>query len=186
MVKISHWIHQISTGRVAFAALVLFLLFVILVLPGQASKAAGETKSAGSPDMSFFYSQDDLYRMAEAYGENGREAYIEARFTFDLVWPIVYMIFLCTNLSWIYRRAFAPTSQWQRLNLVPIFALLFDYLENISTSLVMGQYPNQIPLVAALAPVFTIGKWILVGGSFILLYIGTCLAAWRWIKRKNV
>ena len=104
--RISDWLRRISTGWVALAALLIFLLFSALVLPQQATKAEKETGSPDSPDMSFFYSPSDLYEMAEAYGEQGRKAYVEARFTFDLIWPLVYTLFLATAISWVFGRAF--------------------------------------------------------------------------------
>jgi len=61
-------------------------------------------------------------------------------------------------------------------NLVPILGMIFDYLENSSTSLVMLRYPARTPLVDFLAPLFTAIKWVFVGGSFVLLLIG--MAAW--------
>ncbi len=183
--KISDWIRSISNGWVALSTLLIFLLFTALVLPAQSSRTKLETNAAGSPDMSFFYTGADLYKMAEAYGEAGRDAYIRARFTFDLIWPVVYTIFLTTAISWVYRKAFEPDSLWQRMNLLPVFAALFDYLENISTSLVMMQFPNQLPLVAMLAPVFTLGKWILIGSSFILLIVGVVFGVWRWLKKDQ-
>ena len=140
---------------------------------------------AGSPDTSLFYSTADLSRMAEAYGEQGRQAYIHARFTFDLLWPLVYTAFLCTSLSWLNRRAFPADSPWQRMNLVPLAAMLLDLLENISTSLVMAQYPAPLPLAAALAPIFTLAKWILVMGSFVLLIISAGAALWRWLRKNH-
>jgi hypothetical protein len=182
LTRLSDWIHRISKGWVALTALVVFLLFTALVLPDQSSKASTEVKAAGSPDMSFFYTTSDLDRMADAYGQAGREAYIRARFTFDLIWPVVYTVFLCTTISWVYRKAFALGSLWQRMNLVPVFAILFDYLENITTSLVMLQFPNRLPLVATLAPVFTMGKWILVTASIVLLSVGAVVAVWRWLS----
>jgi len=181
--KISDWIHHVSKGWVALSATVIFLLFTALVLPAQSSKVESGESSVGSPDLSFFYSADDLYQMAEAYGPQGREAYIRARFTFDLIWPLVYMLFLCTGISWVYRKAFSPDSFWQRMNLVPVLAALFDYLENIATSLVMQQYPAQLPIVAGLAPIFTMAKWMLVGGSFVLLIVGVVVGGWRWLKK---
>jgi hypothetical protein len=181
--KISDWIRTISNGWVALSTLLIFLLFTALVLPAQSSRAKMETNTAGSPDMSFFYTAADLYKMADAYGEAGRVAYIRARFTFDLIWPVVYTIFLTTAISWVFRKAFEPYSLWQRMNLVPLFAALFDYLENISTSLVMQQFPNRIPLVAMLASIFTMGKWILIGSSFILLIVGVVVGVWQWLKK---
>ena len=182
---ISDWLCRVATGRVALAALLIFLLFSALVLPQQATQAERETGSADSPDTSFFYSASDLYRMAESYGEQGRQAYVRARFTFDLVWPLVYTLFLATAISWVSGRAFAPDSRWQRANLAPLLGALFDYLENLSTSLVMLRYPDRTPVVDALAPVFTALKWSVLGASFLLLCGGIVVAVWRWRKQKS-
>jgi hypothetical protein len=182
--RISDWLSRISTGWVALAALLIFLLFTALVLPQQATKAELETGSADSPDTSFFYTPGELYRIAEAYGEQGRQAYIRARFTFDLIWPLVYTLFLVTAISWVFGRAFAPDSRWQRTNLAPLLGALFDYLENVSTSLVMGRYPAQTPVVDLLAPLFTALKWGLLGVSFLLLLVGVVVAIGRWIRRR--
>ena len=184
MVKqISDWLRRVSTGWVALAALIIFLLFTALVLPQQAAKSEQETGSAVSPDTSFFYSPADLYKIAESYGEEGREAYIRARFTFDLVWPLVYTLFLVTAISWVFGKAFAPESRWQRANLAPLLGALFDYLENLSTSLVMLRYPAQTPVVDLLAPLFTALKWGSLGLSFVLLCGGIVVAIWRWTKK---
>ena len=174
--RISDWLRRVSTGWVALAALVIFLLFTALVLPQQATRAEQETGSADSPDTSFFYTPRELYRIAEAYGEQGRQAYIRARFTFDLIWPLVYTLFLVTAISWVSGRGFAPDSRWQRTNLALLLGALFDYLENVSTSLVMGRYPAQTPVVDLLAPVFTALKWGFLGASFLLLIAGIVVA----------
>jgi cellulose synthase/poly-beta-1,6-N-acetylglucosamine synthase-like glycosyltransferase len=120
--------------------------------------------------------------MAEAYGVGGREAYIKARFTFDLIWPVVYTFFLTVSISWLFSRAFDPDSFWRRLNLVPVFAMAFDYLENISSSLIMLRYPQETPVVVTLAPIFTMLKWILISGSIILLLLGVIFGIWQWIR----
>jgi hypothetical protein len=180
--KASVWIQHVSKGWVAFSALVIFLLFTAIVLPKGSSQAALETNASGSPDLSLFYSVDELYQMADAYGETGRDAYIRARFTFDLIWPLVYTLFLATAISWLYQKAFTPESLIQRVNLMPVLAGLFDYLENISTSLVMMQFPDRIPLVALLASLFTLVKWILIGSSFVLLMVGAGVGIVRYIK----
>ena len=184
--RISDWLHRVSTGWVALSMLLFFLLFSALVLPQQATKAEQETGSSDSPDMSLFYSPGDLYRIAESYGEQGRQAYVRARFTFDLVWPLVYTLFLATSISWVFGRTFAPDSPWQRANLAPLLGALFDYLENLSTSLVMLRYPDQTGVVDLLAPVFTALKWGLLAASFFLLFGGIVLAVWRWTTHSAV
>jgi hypothetical protein len=182
---ISDWLYRITTGWVALSALVVFVLFAALVLPGQADTAGAEAGDAGSPDLSLWYAPADLYRMAEAYGEQGRRAYIRARFTFDVVWPMVYTVFLGTAITWLYARATDPGSLWRRANLAPLLGALLDYLENLSTSLVMARYPDRTPVVDVLAALFTTAKWVLVGGSFLLLLIGIGAAIWRRRPRNE-
>jgi len=183
--RLSDWIHRASNGRVALSTLVIFLLFNALVLPGQASRAEADTENAGSPDTSFYYTAEDLYEMAGAYGEEGRRAYVKARFTFDLIWPLVYTMFLCAGISWVTRRAFGTDSPWQRGNLAPVLGALFDYLENVSTSLVMIRYPSRTTGVDGLAAVFTMVKWVFVSGSFVLLLAGVMVGVWRWVRVRS-
>lgn len=174
--KLSIWLHSISQGWLVIIALVVNILFAVLVLPGQSAQAEVVSQGAGTPDLSFYYSADELYEMAKAYGEEGRAAYIHARFTFDLFWPIVYTLFLATSLSWLFSSGFSSKSRWQSINLVPVVGMMFDYLENISTSLVMARYPVRTHVIDILAPLFTAIKWVFVGGSFVLLLAG--LGVW--------
>lgn len=183
--QLSAWLYRRSTGWVVLAATALFVLFLGLVLPSQAASARQNTGVDEAPDSSLVYSSADLYRMAELYGAEGRAAYIRARFTFDVIWPLVYTSFLSTALSWVYGRAFAPGSPWRYANLSPILGALFDYGENLSTSLVMARYPARTPVVDLLAPVLTFVKWLFVNGSFLLLAVGVLVGLWRWLVRRR-
>jgi hypothetical protein len=181
----SDWIHRVSTGWVALTALVIFALFAAFVLPGQAANAGADGSDVGSPDLSFYYTAQDLYRMAEAYGEQGRQDYVRVRFTFDLIWPLVYTVFLATGTSWVYRRAFAAEALWQRANIVPVLGALLDFLENVSTSVVMIRYPSPTAIVDMLAPVLTMVKWVLVSTSFVLLVVGVVAGIFRWMRARG-
>jgi hypothetical protein len=183
--RLSDWLRKASVGWVALLALLIFVLFTALVLPRQAAKAEQETGSSDSPDMSLFYAPDDLYQIAESYGERGRQAYIRARFTFDLVWPLVYTLFLATAISWVFGRAFAPNSRWQRANLAPLLGAIFDYLENLSTSLVMLRYPIRTAVMDLLAPMFTGLKWGFLAASFLLLLGGIVFLVWSRMRRRH-
>ena len=183
--RFSIWIYRVSTGRVAISCFVLFLLFSLLVLPGQTQGANAYSEGVGSPDLSFFYTAQNLYDMAEAYGEAGRQSYIQARFTFDLIWPIMYALFLTTSISWLFIRGISPYSWFRITNIVPILGMVFDYLENISTSIVMGRYPNQTAGLDSLASIFTLLKWVFIAGSLVLLVSGAVLAIARWVNRRG-
>ena len=173
--KLSSLLTRISTPLVAAAGAALFLLFMVLVLPGQAEASRQEVGDAPSPDTSLTYSPGELYQMAEGYGEQGRRAYIRTRFTFDLIFPLVYGFFLVTAISWASRHFFPSRPALGLTNLIPLAGVLFDYLENISTSLVMGAFPSRLPAVPILAPAFTLLKWLWLGLSFLVL-LGIFLA----------
>lgn len=183
LLRLSNLLHRIAKGWVAISSLLILLVFTMLVLPAQTSRSKATSGGAGTPDLSFYYSADELYQMAEAYGSEGRQEYVRARFTFDLIWPVVYTLFLVAGIGWLYQRAFEPGTRWQLGNVVPVIGALFDYLENIATSLVMLRYPAATPVVDVVASLFTILKWTLVGGSFILLIIG--LAKYVWLRLKG-
>jgi len=171
MKKISDWINTISSGWVALICLAIFLLFSALILPNQAEAANVYSGEVGSPDTSFFYSAEELYQFAEAYGSKGRSDYVRAQLTFDVVWPLVYLVFLTTAISWATQKYGKMGRFWQRLNLVPVFGLLFDYLENGAAAVVMARYPETTPLLPTLAGILTALKWIFIGGSFAILVL---------------
>jgi hypothetical protein len=182
--QLSAWLYKIFAGWIAVASLIVFLLFTAFILPDQADAAETISGEVGSPDMSFFYTADKLYEMAEAYEEQGRAAYIRARFTFDLIWPLVYMLFLSTMISWLLKRVHLSENRWRWANLAPLLGTTFDYAENISTSLVMYRYPESTDILAMFAPIFTAIKWILVAGSFVLLSIGIITLIWQSIQKR--
>jgi hypothetical protein len=185
LTRISNRLHRYSKGWVVVVALLLFVTFTALVAPVQAALAESYAGEAGSPDLSLFYPSEDIYRMAEAYGERGRAAYIRARFTFDLAFPVLYTLFLTSALSWFSRRAFSLESRWQRANLVPLLAMLGDYAENVSISILMARFPFRIAVLDGLAPAFTLLKWTFVAGSFVLLVSAAAAALWRWLCRNR-
>jgi hypothetical protein len=156
-----------------------------LVLPSQASQAEEASGGSGSPDTSFWYSGSDLYHFAEAYGETGRAAYVRARWSFDLIFPLTYAFFLITTISWIYAYAFPLGSRWRYVNLFPLAGIVFDYLENTATSLVMARYPELTPVAASAAPVLTVIKWFFVMGSFVWLLFGIVMAIRSRLKSSG-
>ncbi|OQY35410.1 MAG: hypothetical protein DRI56_10360 [Chloroflexota bacterium] len=182
--RTSNLLHRVTNGWVALAALATFLAFTAFVLPRQAAKAETQTGTSASPDTSYIYSPDDLYQMAETYGEKGRQAYVRARFTFDLIFPIIYTFFLVTATSWLAGKTLNASSPWMRVNLIPVLGMIFDYLENTFASLVMWRYPTKT-LAAFLTPAFTFLKWIFIIGSFLLLIIGIIGWLWQWGKGKR-
>ena len=171
-------------GWMALGAVVVFALFTAMVLPAQAEAGAFYTVRYPAPDTSWWYFPDDLYAAAEAWGRDGRAAYVHARVTFDVIWPMVYGTFLLTTLAWVWARGTPSGSRWRKVALLPVVAVALDYAENVCTATVMARYPARTPVLAELAPLFTAGKWLALSASFLLLAIGVIVAlAARWRSR---
>ena len=181
--RLSETLHRFANPCVALTGLGLFLLFTAVVLPTEAARTETYAGEAGTPDTSIFYSPDELYGMAEAYGEEGRKLYVRSRVTFDVIWPLVYTFFLISTISWVYEGAFSADSRWRLANLAPILAAALDFLENGSASLVMVRYPLRTPIVDVGAGLFTLLKWISIAASFVLLSGGFAAYLWRRVRK---
>lgn len=175
MQTLSEFFYRKSTFWATVISLALFVLFLWLVLPAESARSDEVLGSTPSPDTSFYYTKSELYQIAEDYGQQGRMFYIDSRITFDIIWPIIYAIFLINGISWFADKTILEGSRVRLLNLVPLGGLLLDYLENISNSVVMFRYPTPTDILATLAGIFTTLKWVLVGGSFVILVLSVIL-----------
>lgn len=184
--RISAFFYGLPRGWVALASTVIFFVFTATALPAQARKA--ETYAAGgpTPDTSLFYSASDIYAWASAFGADGRAEYVQARYTFDLVWPLVYTFLLVAVITWLLGTFLKPGDKWSWLNLVPFAPLLFDYAENISASIVIARYPATTPVLADVVTVFTTAKWATLSASFVLLAVIAVVALVRRGTRKSL
>ena len=145
-------------GLIIFS--IIFVIFIIVVLPYFANLTESKTNSSFSPDTGFFYSAEIFYDNMEIYGQTGRDFYILMRWTFDLIWPLVYTLFfisIITNLT-------TKMKKEKRIYFlsVPIIAVIFDLLENISASINVGIFPNQSIFLLRLLQIFSLFKWIFI------------------------
>lgn len=164
---------------------IIFLIFIFFVLPNQSAKSL----SVGidqSPDTSIFYTSQTLYQLAEDYGDEGRDFYITQRFTFDLVFPLVYGLFLLFTIGFLSYRV--KDNKFKYLIYLPILSVLFDYLENITTSITMYRYPSLTPFISSIAGFMTLIKWGILSLSFLaLLYLLTLYVnKARKLKKETV
>jgi hypothetical protein len=182
--RLSDRLVESASGRGALVSVLVFVVFSATVLPWQAAQAREAVGEAGSPDTSFWYSADRLYALAEAYGEDGRSAYVLARVTFDVVWPLVYTAMLVLVIGWLLRRSFEFGHPARLIVLLPVAALLADYAENICTAVVMARYPDTTPVLAELAGVATAAKWTTLSAAFLMVPVLAVVAFLRRGRNK--
>ncbi len=180
--NLSRWFTKKTTLLVFIVALLIFTGFIVFVLPAVSVATKEITGTSLSPDTSLFYRVEKLYQIAEVYGEEGRQYYINSRFTFDVVWPVVYGFFLISALSLTFKKPIAGKS-FYIFNLLPLFGMVFDFLENIMVSYLMFRYP-QTTFVAYLAPYCTLMKWLMIYLAFVLLIIGVSIKVFQIVKTR--
>jgi hypothetical protein len=175
-------IMKLTNGYTALFSLLIFLLFVIIVLPNEAQK--GEVLGLISgPDTSLFYTAEQLYDIANEYGPDGREFYIHQRYTFDLIWPVVYGSFILISSTYFHKKS-NLLKKYSLLSYFSVIAVIFDYLENMMTSVVMYRYPTKTPILDNLAGYMTLLKWITLGFAFIILMILSVTYTFESINKK--
>jgi len=160
------------------------MLFLMLILPNEASKAATYTPEGASFDTSFFYTPAEVYTKAAAYSAEGRTAYIRARWTFDLIFPLAYGFFCLTAIAFGGTRLKMNRKTLYVLILLPILAVFFDLAENTMVSLVMGNFPKEYLFLAFAAAIATLCKWIFVMTAFSLAMLLPVLTGIRALLRK--
>jgi hypothetical protein len=115
-------------------------------------KIVGAT-DAHIPDISFGYTQVQLYAWLEAFGESGRQVYFYTTLLLDTLYPVVYAFlfaFLLVGVrarSWVY---------------LPFLIAFVDMSENLCMLYLTAQYPIQYPNVVIWASLSTQLKWLLL------------------------
>ena len=169
-------------------SILLFLSFILYFLPNHQAESAKFMNDVGTLDLRFFSTPDTIYKIAEAYGEEGREKYIMSKFTIDFAWPFVftllYVVFINLSLGYVYGARGAG------LSVLALTTLVFDYLENILAAVVMTAYPAKFEMLTWVLSFTTCFKWTSMGFVNILFFYGllaltVCFIYRRIKKYKN-
>jgi len=148
----------------------------------QKAATAQYTKNAGSIGLSFFPMPNTVYEWTEAYGPEGREAFIKTWLTYDFFWPLsftaLYLIFIGIAMRYVH----GPKAA--HLCGLAIVTLALDYLENILAIIIMSRYPTRLDMVAwALAGTNAL-KWISMGAVNVLFFYGLMAVPICFVYRK--
>jgi hypothetical protein len=153
------------------AALVIFALFMAFVLPGQSAKAPEGTPGGASFDTSLFYTPAQAFDRAAAHTPGARFAYIAARWSFDLAFPLVYGLFSLAGWAFGIARLGPWLAARPRLALVALLGPAFDFAENIAATVIMASVPARPLGWGITASIATPLKWL-----FVVVGIGGAVA----------
>jgi len=144
-----------------------FVFFMVVILPAV-SMATVEQGLTESIDTNFSFDPAAIYRIVEAYGPSGRAYYIWQRWTFDLIWPLVYGLPLFSTLNRFIPKLFRFRTV---IVFLPLFATILDYLENVTFTVLVSLFPTEIPLLAVVGVTISAFKWFALGTSMMIVSI---------------
>jgi flagellar biosynthesis protein FlhB len=149
--------------------------FFIVVLPFMSWLFLHQIGVSEQPDVTFFYPKEYLFDLASLYGSEGIKLYIILRYTFDLIWPVVYTVFLFVFITYYYKNSrfysFAIASV--------VLSVFFDLCENIGATIVFAKFPSRLEGVALFTSVSSTLKWGFLIIAFTFLVAGIVAKLWK-------
>jgi len=146
----------VSTAAYVFAFMV--------ILPQMSFIVEQASQLTITPDSDLFYNFDRLMYIRRLYNKAGIEAYVMTRFTYDLLWPIIYTFFTVSTLGY-FGQYMERTKVLSLVYALPIGAVVFDVFENSFCSIFfMEMGPHFLGYLAVL---FSGLKWLMVFGMMV-------------------
>lgn len=178
LTTVSKLAYRIFTIPASILVTLVYVWFIVSVMPEQSLQSAEYAGDWGAPDRHFFYTPDELYAEISGWSEAGRDHYINFRLGLDILWALAYTGFLCGWIS-VLLNSTVPSGDPERLlNLFPLITLVADYSENFLGIWLVANSATRMDAVAWLATGITGGKWMtLVMAHGILIY--AVIRAWR-------
>lgn len=175
---------RLSKWPVVICATVVFGLFIAVFLPAQKKSAEAYSHGVGSVDLSFIASPSEIYKIAEAYGKEGRSRYIRDRLTFDFVWPLVYTLFYASFIGFCLLHVHGEKKLVYLLTGSSFVPLFLDYVENVLAVAIMASYPAPLPCVPWVLVFVTPFKWASVSIVSLVWLYGILTFLIKVIKRR--
>ena len=177
-----------SNWKVILSLLILTLLFMTVVFPhfeAKINKAANE--KVRILDARFSYNLEQVNSLFDKMGSEGRGVYRFISANVDMVYPIVYGLFFILSIASFLKKIFPARPKTMLVALIPLIAVLFDYLENFNTLKMLGNFPNITPDEVAKGALFTQLKWeFIVISIFLILVLAAAAGIIKLLIRANV
>ncbi len=152
--------HKHASLRLSLLLFGLVVVFNVLIMP----LLTGD-KEVTPIDLQFAYTPERAYELIDSYGDETRSIYARGEMTFDVVYPIVYTLFMSVTLMLLY------PDKW-KIAWLPYVIFAADIFENTGIIIMLKNYPEQLRSVAWITSGFSTIKWMLVGLVAVLILIG--------------
>jgi hypothetical protein len=117
------------------------------------------------------YTAEYVNSLLITLGEQGRHAYLFKQIPVDMIYPLLFGISNCLILAYFLNKIGKLESSFFYLCLLPLFAGLFDYLENIGIISILTSFPHNSVTLSQTTSIFTVFKSLLTTIYFIILIL---------------
>ena len=162
-------------------SLAVYLVMLVHTIPGVQSYAPGMKIFDLSPGGYLYEYAIELF---SALGDEGRKKYLNTQLPLDFIYPALFAISSALLLTWLFLKRYDKHSKVFYFCFVPIFAGLFDYLENIQIVIMILNFPDISNAQVFLSSICTMAKSGLTTIFFLLLLFAT-IRVWIGSKSKN-
>lgn len=176
------FILRISTW---YVWLIFFLSYSVFA--GYVMNNAGQTmktvcgEQVRVPDIEIGYTAAQLREMIDFMSPECRAEYHFIATVTDSVYPFAYGLFFFFSIVILYYKTKVPAPKF-KLYVFPLFAILFDFLENASIDrlLAMEHHPDYMYQMAS---GFSLAKWFFAFASIVLIVLG--IVRWLLVRFKK-
>jgi hypothetical protein len=194
-------LEQLAIWKVILVVFLATMAFDLFIFSGRTRELRADSGLANPIlDYRFSYTPDQAYSVMKSLKSEGRQVYVTTSATEDLVFPLLYNLFLVLTMTAVFRAASTPSFQTSSTNTgviskiqkntvsglfkqaarLPLIVLFSDYAENICLIILMLNYPNRLDWLARLSSVFTSLKWSL--GLLCVVFITFGFVLWGYRK----
>jgi hypothetical protein len=177
-------LQMLASRRLMAVLLVLFLVLFLVIFPMVSAQLALFSGGLHMIDMETGYTPEQAYQMIAAYGEQGRSLYITTALTADVLYPLDYSLLFALLIVTTFLEAFPGGRMVRNLSLIPFATAAFDLLENAGIVAMLALYPQQIPILAQAAGLFTTLKWVFLIFTVVLVLVGFLGLGVSRLKRR--
>ena len=165
-----------STGKVIVLLFVLTMAVYLTMLSYSIPAVTVFAPQLPIFDLSpFGYSFNYANELLDTLGPEGRNLYLSTQLPLDFIYPGLFSITYSLLLVWLFGKTFNAGSKIYYFALVPFFAGIFDYAENVFIIKMINSFPDLQVATVKTASTFTILKSGFTMFFFVLLIAGFAL-----------
>ena len=161
---------------------IVYMIMLTITIPKVMSYSGG----MNLPDMMpAGYDAEYIRSLFNSLGEKGRNAYLFIQLPVDMIYPLLFGISYCLVLAYFLNKLGKTESPLFNLCFLPLFAGLFDYLENFGIIAMLNSYPGNSVILTQVTNVFSVLKSLLTTIYFVVLIICFILFVIRKLFQKS-